>query len=372
MSEVLARIRVRETHGIRRFLYPLKSVIELPEGVDVLSLGWSATRGDTIPLQVTPVSATKHRLDFALSLAPLEERTFDLISDGFFAAVNDPLALTVTETGGLESQQQRFRTLLTPQGDIEKVFYDDVSHLSQPAHHTHILYQGHETLQEAETTTGGGALAAWVSAIGTYRTGSRAETLTEVTACKSWVTQTHFVQTPDSGDLFQFSLGLTPTASTLLCDFGVGGGIYGKLQGGPGGSLALIFKFIADGTAKWSLAATDEAGRKPRINYEGSIKQGVESQLWFHLLDADKSLAVAITKVPRDCCELAIHLSPEGRVSMTCELRDSTGSAEFGVCYHFLNDVPAIAAATNPQSILLPPVVEVLEPLPLVPRSLPC
>ena len=34
--------------------------------------------------------------------------------------------------------------------------------------------------------------------------------------------------------------------------------------------------------------------------------------------------------------------------------------AEFGVCYHFLNDIPAIAAATNPQSILLPPTVEVL------------
>ena len=34
--------------------------------------------------------------------------------------------------------------------------------------------------------------------------------------------------------------------------------------------------------------------------------------------------------------------------------------AEFGVCYHFLNDAPAIAAATNPQSILLPPTVGVL------------
>ena len=34
--------------------------------------------------------------------------------------------------------------------------------------------------------------------------------------------------------------------------------------------------------------------------------------------------------------------------------------AEFGVCYHFLNNMPAIAAATNPQSILLPPTVEVL------------
>jgi len=31
--------------------------------------------------------------------------------------------------------------------------------------------------------------------------------------------------------------------------------------------------------------------------------------------------------------------------------------AAFGLCCHFLNDIPALAAATSPQSILLPPVV---------------
>ncbi len=366
MSEVLARLRVRETAGIRRFLYPLKTMIELPAGIDTSSLGWSATRGDAVPLQVTSVTATQYRLDFALSLAPLEEREFALITNGFSVAVNDPLILTQTDAGGLESQQKSFKGLLTPEGDIEEVIYDGVSHLVQPSHlvwpshHIHILYPGHETLQDVETTTGGGALSAWVSAKGTYHTGSQAKTLTEFTACKSWVTQTHLVQQPDSIDLFQFGLQLIPTNPILLCDFGVGGGIYGKLQPGPGGSLALTFEFTDSGATKWRLAATDEGGIKPQVNYKGSVGDGLESQLWFHVLDADKSLAVAITKIPRGCCELAIHLSPEGKVAMTYELRDAIGPAEFGVCYHFLNDVPAIAAATNPQSILLPPMVEVM------------
>ena len=369
MSEVLARIRVRETHGIRRFLYPLKTFVELPEGLDTSSLGWSATRGDAVPLQITPVTATQHRIDFALSLAPLEEREFALITNGFSVAVNDPLILTQTDAGGLESRQERFKALLTPEGNIKEVVYDGVSHLAQPSHlvwpshHIRILYHSHETLQHVETTTGGGALSAWVSAKGVYRTGStgsQAETLTELTACKSWVTQTHLVQQPDSIEIFQFGLQLTPTNPLLLCDFGVGGGIYGKLQPGPGGSLALRFEFTNDGAADWRLAATDEGGGKPQVNYQGYVEEGLESQLWFHLLDADKSLAVAITKIPCDCRELTIHLSPTGSVSMTYELRESKGPAEFGVCYHFLNDVPAIAAATNPQSILLPPVVEVL------------
>ena len=56
-----------------------------------------------------------------------------------------------------------------------------------------------------------------------------------------------------------------------------------------------------------------------------------------------------------------MRLTRGGDVSVAFRLGDTiTGPAEFGVCYHFLNDVPAIAAATNPQSILLPPVVEVL------------
>ena len=33
MSEVLARIRVRERHGIRRFLYPLQAKILMPNGI---------------------------------------------------------------------------------------------------------------------------------------------------------------------------------------------------------------------------------------------------------------------------------------------------------------------------------------------------
>ena len=41
MSEILARIRVRETAGIRRFLYPLSVVMPLPEGAGCPS-AWQA------------------------------------------------------------------------------------------------------------------------------------------------------------------------------------------------------------------------------------------------------------------------------------------------------------------------------------------
>ena len=82
------------------------------------------------------------------------------------------------------------------------------------------------------------------------------------------------------------------------------------------------------------------------------------SQRWFHLIDGDKALAVAITQVPASCKHLAVRLTADGLVRVSYELEENQSpAAEFGVCYHFLNGIPAIAAATNPQSILLPPAV---------------
>ena len=103
--------------------------------------------------------------------------------------------------------------------------------------------------------------------------------------------------------------------------------------------------------------------QRGETDYIGQVATAEEflPQRWFHLIDSDKALAVAITQLPPDCREMTVRLTHEGDVSIAFKLGDTiTGPAEFGVCYHFLNDVPAIAAATNPQSILLPPVVEVL------------
>ena len=109
--------------------------------------------------------------------------------------------------------------------------------------------------------------------------------------------------------------------------------------------------------AKWTVAT---AGR---VDYVGEVEtaEAFLPQRWFHLIDSDKALAVAVTKMPATCRSLTVRLTMEGDISVAYKLGDTvSGPAEFGVCYHFLNDVPAIAAATNPQSILLPPVVEVL------------
>jgi hypothetical protein len=182
------------------------------------------------------------------------------------------------------------------------------------------------------------------------------ETNSDITACKSWVTVTHTLDQPKPQDEIVFTLPLAITSPVLTCDFGVGGYVFGKLdEKAP--EIIWRTEFGDAPHARWSVAT---AGR---TDYVGEVATAEDflPQRWFHLIDSDKVLAVAITQVPPDCREMTVRLTQEGDVSIAFKLGDTiTGPAEFGVCYHFLNDVPAIAAATNPQSILLPPVVEVL------------
>ncbi len=355
MSEVLARIRVRETHGIRRFLYPLTAYVTLPPDTHLQHLRLS--NGDNnLPLQVTHNGS--FRADFAISLAPYTEQEL-VISEGQSAAVlDDPL--TLKKRAGsklLTNQQQRFALSLLNSGVFAEVIYDGVTHLRRPLEITRngMASLGHETIYY-NAAPDFSTLSAWAGVSGHYPGNTACTTDTDITACKSWATVTHTVKNAQPNDGIVFTLPLATISPTLTCDFGVGGYVFGKLDS-KAAEIVWRTKFGDAPYAKWTVAT---AGR---VDYVGEVDsaEAFLPQRWFHLIDSDKALAVAVTKLPDACREMTVRLTIEGDVSIAFKLGNTAaGPAEFGVCYHFLNDVPAIAAATNPQSILLPPTVEVL------------
>ena len=123
-----------------------------------------------------------------------------------------------------------------------------------------------------------------------------------MTACKSWATVTHQLQCAKPHDEVAFTLPLAVTAPTLTCDFGVGSGIYGKLQAGTADEVVWQTNFGRRPYAQWSVAT---AGR---VDYIGEATTAEEflPQRWFHLIDSDKALAVAITEVPKSCREMTV------------------------------------------------------------------
>ena len=366
MSEVLARIRVRETAGIRRFLYPLTAVLDLPEfrtaGYGSLDTsGWSLTLAgnEPIPCQVDHEGRGYCIIDFAVSLEPYADETVLLKRMGPQRLLDDPLfiAKAMNATGPFVSTQKQF-SLAFAYGKIHCVKYDGIEHLREPSK---IELNGTEMAvcdtvfpPDRETIaarTGGALCLETLEGLRRW-----AYPLLEITACKSWATITYRMDQPKPQDKVIFALPFAVLSPTLTCDFGVGGYVFGKLdEKAP--EIVWRTEFGEAPYARWSVAT---AGRK---DYVGEVKtaEAFLPQRWFHLVDSDKALAVAITKVPPDCREMTVRLTNEGDVSVAFRLGEIiTGPAEFGVCYHFLNDVPAVAAATNPQSILLPPVVEVL------------
>ena len=372
MSEILARIRVRETHGIRRFLYPLTKTVYIPTELNgdeaktynelYGNVSLQDLNGQGVPCQFVDMTKLaklpQTRLDFALSLAPGETKEVVVLREANSAVVPDPLRLASSlhdGDEGLKNTQERFGITIAPEGTVSEIVYDDLRHLRGPSQ---ILLNGKSAWFSSATSLPGGnaSLAAWLSAKSRYDNVGFAQTRVELTACKSWATVTHTLEQPKPGDEVVFTLPLAITSPTLTCDFGVGGYVFGKLDE-KANEIVWRTEFGEAPYAKWTVAT---AGR---VDYVGEVATAEEfrSQRWFHLIDSDKALAVAITQLPDACRELTVRMTHDGDVSVAFKLGDTvTGPTDFGVCYHFLNDVPAIAAATNPQSILLPPVVEVL------------
>ena len=369
MSEVLARIRVRETHGIRRFLYPSMASLELPSNADTSRFQFIKADGQPVPTEVHYVAPNytakegrkKFQLCFAVSLAPHEEMDLELHSREMDnRLLDDPLNIQRIQGGGLENSQQRFFISLAKSSALSQVVYDGVPHLKSPEY---VSLNGFAAPDGVPNSISGSHLHLSYSCSGAYPREEVGErdvadflSLTSLTACKSWAHRYHWIHEPKAQDEVVFTLPLAITAPTLTCDFGVGGYVFGKLDA-KAPEIVWRTEFGDAPHARWSVAT---AGR---VDYVGEVATAEEfrPQQWFHLIDSDKALAVAITCVPPDCTEMTVRLTHEGDVSIAFRLGDAiTGPADFGVCYHFLNDVPAIAAATNPQSILLPPVVEVL------------
>jgi hypothetical protein len=361
MSNVLAHIRVTETHGIRRFLYPLNAVVELPIGIDPQKVALADETGQGVPTQITPWHKDNHRfrrLDFAVSLAPYETLELTLYGDVEPVGVSDPLHVR-EEDGLFQSRQERFFVALGWDGSIGKVLYDGIQHLRKDSD---IRLNGEKAVLTSARSSGFEhftvGLPLCIRVEGDMECAGRAVlTSIEATACKSWVKIARNFWAMNKADEVAFTLPFAITSPTLTCDFGVGGYVFGKLQADAAEEIVLRTKFTEDGMARWTVAT---AGR---VDYVGeALSEDFLSQRWFHLIDSDKALAVAITDVPSECAEMTVTLRTNGDVIVAFRLGDvaQNTAVKFGVCYHFLNDVPAIAAATNPQSILLPPTVEVL------------
>ncbi len=366
MEKLGIKIVVAERHGIRRYLYPVR--VKLPSLYRRLAgtLVVAEADGTSIPSLVEATESGDLSCLFAVSLAPHESRELMLVrADADSAVVPDPISVTADEDGFV-CAQERVEFEIGSMAQLGSVVYDGQQHLSGPVSITldgHVMEPLEGGYRPTLSASLSGGLGARFTHHGLYADDSSTQpvghTEVELTACKSWAWVRHRLAGAKPGSLLRLTLPLTVTSPIQTCDFGVGNGAYGKIEPGLIDEIALEIDLAAGHPAQYAiqshLARTDEA----RIDYAGEIKQQAElaSRLWLHWTEPTKSLAIAVTEHPKSCRSIVFRLSDRGVAAVEFETGESApeSGATFGVCCHFLNNVPAIAAATNPASILLPP-----------------
>jgi len=358
----LPRIRVTETAGLRRFLYPLTAIIQLTDDVDFRKISLQKQSGTAVPLQVEHIAARRstlvgypsenYNVHFAVSLAPHETVELSFV-EGAPEIVPDRLNVTYKD-GDLTNTQQRLRIEIGQKELLRSVIYDGIEHLRSPVR----IERSGDSLSPniwSATADFEATIAASLGISGSYSDGVTGQTKTEITACKSWATVNHRTTNLPPDETITFTLPFAVTNEKIVTDFGTGNGTYAQISAEDGNEIVWRGEQSEAGWS-WQLSVNG------RLDYVGSLlPHELASRNWLHVIDGDKSIAVAVVSTLEGISALETRITGNGDIITTFHTDGSKREKRrFAVCYHFLNALPPIAAATNPHSILEPPHVEVV------------
>jgi len=354
---IFAKLVVSEEDGIRRFLYPL--TFELPfKKHETLEVAIRDDAGTLLPCEVYS-SRSKLIVHFAVSLEPYERRKLTVFRSEQKAPIPDPMTISSDESGAFTIKQERITTTLQNGGLPASVVYDGVEHLAAPIVFT---LNGEQADDEpVRSKSSGRELAYHNSSKSLYVANDRLSlTETRLTACKSWIDITHTVEEPAGGSIISLDIPLSSPKDDEVptTDFGLGNGVYLKVDGD---AVMLEADFYGKKPyCCWQISRVNEGIQ--RIDYQGDAVtvKDLSKSFYFHWTLPHRSLAVAITQLPYTTSHIQALLGRNGKIHFSVVLADvPVRKATVGVVLHFLNDIPAIAAATNPASIVSPPLIVV-------------
>jgi hypothetical protein len=165
----------------------------------------------------------------------------------------------------------------------------------------------------------------------------------------------HRVTDLPADETITFTLPFAVTNEKIVTDFGTGNGTYAQISAEGQNEITWRAEQSEAGWA-WQLAVSG------RLDYSGSLlPHELASRNWFHVIDGSKSIAVAVVSSLEGVSSIEHRIQANGDIITAFKTTGDREVRTFALCYHFLNALPPIAAATNPHSILEPPVVELVQ-----------
>jgi hypothetical protein len=365
--------RVRETVGIQRTQYPVRARIPLRQGIltNPTAVRLSAN-GTEVPAQFSAASSWSDGsiqtldVDFNASLEPEEERRYQLEYGAGIAPVpSTARALSVVEQAdAIQVGNLRFSRSGTPL-------------LSSAAYRVEAIGKGRNGVaviddrgRRHDLTTArnpamdvlkrGPLMVAlrYSAALPIDEAYSAAvEVLIEMPNSKSWVKMSASVRDPgrrvrDISIETPFAFDAFPWS----WDFGTDSGTYGAFRAAS--DLVLLTQTTtAAGPTGWTI----QTGAKEQMRrYETSAGRQVKTAAgWGHIQDAQSVVAFALDSFGRNPGTYTIGLTGQGQASFRYAPAAPPLVHQVTVYQHFVPAPVAIGAATNPTSMLNPPVVTI-------------
>jgi hypothetical protein len=374
---MVATIIVNETAGLRRFAYPLHTILTLPHGRAhrLEMLYFQDISGAAIPVQMHAEDTWQDgsmrlvSIHFSCSMGPLEQKLYRLVAHD--SPVEGPAAVDLidwrTDEHRLSATIRRFVPALDRHGAglFQSVLDGGKEFMAEGSAGLGIVTASGDRFLASEHVAPvdllqAGPLAGHMRWQGIYPVGDRSSVMPysiqmRFTLFKSWVEITHTLRAPAGVIEEVFAhIRLRVCAAPLLYDIGVGGGTYGKIE--PGERVVYRAE-VEPFQTRWTLSTvTRSAARADVVGVRAS--QEPMQREWLHWIDREKSLAL-VTESSWHSRGMTYEIDSTGDLSVRFfpALEDYPMTLQFKFWYHFLDTVPHIGAATSPQSIMWPPVI---------------
>jgi hypothetical protein len=375
-------IVVRETAGIRRFGYPVSTVLSMTgkpgENLRLLH------KGKPIAAQFVPVSGRKSAsgyevdLDFNISLGPYETREYvvagggppaDSASRGGIAIKSIDDAWRVQH--GTELEFVVPRNLL---GLLQQVRTPKTEYLRAGSAGLLILGKDNSLLRVgagakvASLVNKPGPLVGSLHFRSTEAFGKGREVQSRVVmnfpVSKSWVEVRWTIDDPDVAVAgLGADLNLNIQGEPTLVDFGAGSLVYAHLRKGEAAKMQAGSLGAMRREKGWQ-TLTGPAGALTPYVVAPPFPQGRLAEGWAHIMDRERCTAVAVDGFDNQGQEADITVDANGRLQIWRRFvrvgeAPRSGWKNLTFWLHFVGMPVHVGAATSPQAMLAPLAVEV-------------
>jgi hypothetical protein len=342
-------LTVTETAGIRRFGYPVYAKLTLPREAAEKDNFRLLADGKAVPAQFRRLPGDKKAvaLDFTLSCAPLEKRTFAVEYGEKVEAGPEPkggIRLTkekgvyTIRSGGMTYVMDPAVGWLRSVRDGKKEFLAPEKELA-------------EDRRPAISVVREGPVAVCLRVTSERDPGYADFTFPR---SKSWV-EVAAVRDDPRGELVDAShrLAIAVAGKRVLADFGGGSSVYTTLAADQHAEL------VADDREKqrWSVS-TGAEGKQASPFVVPAPDSTARAEGWAHVMDDQRCVAVAVEGFGRGVKD-RIRIKGNGELELTRDWPRKKGPKTYRFWLHFVDMPVQVGALTSPQSMMAPLAVEV-------------